>query len=312
MTRIITLTPNPALDYAVQADFVAANRKLRCRDPQTHPGGGGINVARAVSRLGGETLAIFTIGGIYGDALIHVIGAEKVPMLTVPVSGETRLAFHIQEHSDGNEYRFNLPGPELTPDDAQNLLAAVRENAKPGDFVVGSGSLPPGAPGDFWAQAARAAKGNDARFVLDSISGVEEALSEGIFMLRQNKHEYQELAGRDLGWPDEITAYARDMVSKGGVDRMVITHGGDGSVMASGEGVVRVGSLKVKAHSAVGAGDSFVGALLVGLARGFSDKNALHYGMAGAAATRMTEGTALFNPADVEALFQKASGADQT
>lgn len=306
MPRIITLTPNPALDYAVEADFVEPNRKLRCRDPQTHPGGGGINVARAVSRLGGETLAIFTTAGIYGDALMHVVAEEKVPMLTVPVSGDTRLAFHIQEHRGGNEYRFNLPGAPLSEADAQNLLEAVRDNAKPGGFVVGSGSLPPGAPANFWAQTARAAKDKDARFVLDSISGVPEALSEGIFMLRQNKHEYQALAGRDLAWPEEITEFAKKTVSDGSVERMVVTHGGDGSVMASKEGVARVGALKVKAHSAVGAGDSFVAALLVGLLRGDSDKNALHYGMAGAAATRMTEGTALFDPADVEQLYKKA------
>ena len=306
MPRIITLTPNPALDYAVEADFVEPNRKLRCRDPQSHPGGGGINVARAVSRLGGETLAIFTTAGIYGDALMHVVAAEKVPMLTVPVAGETRLAFHIQERAQGNEYRFNLPGAHLTADDAKNLLDAVRENAKTGGYVVGSGSLPPGAPADFWGQAARAAKDKGAHFVLDSISGVREAIAEGIYMLRQNKHEYQELAGRDLKWPEEITEYAKSTVHDGGVERMVVTHGGDGSVMASKSGVVRVGALKVKAHSAVGAGDSFVAALLVALARGDSDKDALHYGMAGAAATRMTEGTALFEPADVEQLYKKA------
>ncbi len=304
MPRIITLTPNPALDYAVQADFVEPNRKLRCRDPQTHPGGGGINVARAVSRLGGETLAIFTTAGIYGDALVRVVAAEKVPMLTVPVSGETRLAFHITERAQGNEYRFNLPGAQLSAADAKNLLDAVRDNAKPGGYVVGSGSLPPGAPADFWAQAARAAKDKGALFVLDSISGVREAISEGIYMLRQNKHEYQELAGRDLHWPDEITEYAKATVGEGGVERMIVTHGGDGSVMASKNGAVRVGALKVKAHSAVGAGDSFVAALLVGLARGDSDEKALHYGMAAAAATRMTEGTALFDPADVERLYQ--------
>ncbi len=307
--RIITLTPNPALDYAVQADFVEPNRKLRCRDPQTHPGGGGINVARAVSRLGGETLAIFTVAGVYGDALLHTVAAEKVPMLAVPVSGETRLAFHIQEHKHDNEYRFNLPGPTLTDVDAQNLLDAVRDHAQSGDYVVGSGSLPPGASADFWAQAARAAKHKGAHFILDSISGVREALAEGIFMLRQNKHEYQVLAERDLEWPGEITEFAKATVIDGGVERMVVTHGGDGSVMASPGGAVRVGALKVKAHSAVGAGDSFVAALLVALARGEGDENALHYGMAGAAATRMTEGTALFDPADVERLYKTACNA---
>ena len=97
MTRIITLTPNPALDYAVSADFVEPNRKLRCHDPQMHPGGGGINVARTCSRFGAHTLAIFTAGGVYGDALVKSLAIENVPMRMIPIAGETRLAFHGRE-----------------------------------------------------------------------------------------------------------------------------------------------------------------------------------------------------------------------
>ncbi|MEZ5893777.1 MAG: PfkB family carbohydrate kinase, partial [Parvularculaceae bacterium] len=190
MTRIITLTPNPALDYAVEADFVEPNRKLRCHDPKMHPGGGGVNVARAASRLGAHTLAILTAGGVYGDALIKSLAAENVPMRMIPISGETRLAFHVKDQGSSDEYRFNLPGAQMSADEIGRFFKAIREEAEPGDFVVASGSLPPGAPDDFWAEAARAAKRNGAKFVLDSISGLEAALDEGVFLLRQNEHEY--------------------------------------------------------------------------------------------------------------------------
>lgn len=303
MTRIITLTPNPALDYAVTADFVEANRKVRCRDPQMHPGGGGINVARTCSRLGAHTLAIFTAGGVYGDALVKSIAAEDVPMRMIPIAGETCLAFHVKNEKEDNEYRFNLPGATMTDAEIERFLNAVREESEPGDFVVASGSLPPGAPADFWAQAARVAKDQGARFVLDSISGLDAALEEGVYMVRQNEHEYTALSGRELRWPDEIEHFAKEMVAKGRVQAMVVSHGGDGSMMATKDGVFSAPSYKVKASSAVGAGDSFVGGLLTALMRGDNETDALRFGMAAAGATRMSEGTALFDPADVRRLF---------
>lgn len=306
MTRIITLTPNPALDYAVEADFVTPNRKIRCRKPQMHPGGGGVNVARSCARLGAHTLAIFTAGGVYGDALIKSLASENVPMRMIPIAGETRLAFHVNNHGEKNEYRFNLPGAEMSSGEIQRFFNAVREEAEPGDFVVASGSLPPGAPDDFWAEAGHLAKKQGARFVLDSVSGIEAALDEGVYMLRQNEYEYTALSGRELSWPDEIETFARKMVSDGRVQNMVVSHGGDGSMMANADGVFTAPSFKIRATSAVGAGDSFVGGLLTSLSRGDDPTQALRHGMAAAGATRMSEGTALFDPADVARLMASA------
>ncbi|WP_425408561.1 1-phosphofructokinase family hexose kinase [Hyphococcus sp.] len=307
MNRIITLTPNPALDYAVHADFVAPNRKLRCRDPQMHPGGGGVNVARATTRLGAHSLAIFTAGGVYGDALVKSLAAENVPMRMLPIAGDTRLAFHVQDDEKGNEYRFNLPGAEMSGQEAERFLRAVKDETESGDYVVASGSLPPGAPENFWAQAARIVKECDARFVLDSISGLEQALQEGVYMIRQNEHEYPALSGKTLKWPDKIKAFAAECVQAGKAQAMVVSHGGDGSVMATKDGVAFAPSFKIKATSAVGAGDSFVAGLIAGLVRGWDNEAALRYGMAAAGATRMSEGTALFNRDDVERLFSSES-----
>jgi 6-phosphofructokinase 2 len=306
MARIITLTPNPALDYAVHAEFVEPNRKLRCREPKMHPGGGGINVARATTRLRAHTLAIFTAGGVYGDALVKALASESVPMRMIPISGDTRLAFHVQNDREGNEYRFNLPGAVMTKDETRRFYSAIEEEADEGDYVVASGSLPPGAPDNFWAEAARITKKQGARFVLDSISGIEAALEEGVYMVRQNEHEYPALSGRKLAWRNEIEAFAVGCVEKGKAEAMVISHGGDGSIMATKDGVDFAPSFKIKATSAVGAGDSFVGGLLTGLVRGWNNEQALRHGMAAAGATRMSEGTALFKKDDVDRLYQSA------
>jgi 6-phosphofructokinase 2 len=303
MPRIVTLTPNPTYDFAVEAPFVAANRKLRCVNPQRHPGGGGLNVARAAARLGAETHAIYTAGGLYGEALTRLLAEEGAPHEAIAVAGETRLAFHVTDKATGDEYRFNLPGAALSQSEADRILEAAGRALRPGDFLVGSGSLPPGATADFWARAARLARHSGARFVLDSVSGLEPALAEGVFLLRQNEHEYAALAGGVRDWPEGVAAFAEGLVARGAAERVVISHGGDGSVMATRAGRIFAAVHDVRVKSAVGAGDSFLAGLLVGLGAGWDDAAALRYGAAAAAATRMTPGTELFAREDVERLF---------
>jgi 6-phosphofructokinase 2 len=309
MPRIITLTPNPTFDFACDAPFVEANRKLRCVNPQSHPGGGGVNVARAARRLGADVVAVFPFGGVYGEAMTRLLAEENVPMRAVPAEGATRIAFHVHDLNTGDEYRFNLPGEEMSKKDADALLEAVEKETRKGDFVVGSGSLPPGAAADLWARAAASAKRVGARFTVDSISGLAAALDEGVFLLRQNKHEYQELAGGRRAWPDGVAEFARDLIAKGAAERVVITHGSDGSMMVMRDSVVRAPAFKVKKQSAVGAGDSFVAALLVAMGKGWDDEDALRYASAGAAATRLRKGTALFEAEDVDRLFAARESA---
>lgn len=308
MPRILTLTPNPTCDFAVEADFVEPNRKLRCKSPDRHAGGGGLNVARAASRLGAEVLAIFPVGGLFGEMLIELVEKENIPTRTIAAAGETRLAFHVYDRKEGDEYRFNFPGATMSAEERDLLLDALEQETKIGDYVVGSGSLPPGDTADMWARAARVARKKGARFVLDSVSGLDAALNEGVFLLRQNKTEYQALAGEKLAWPKEVAAFAAKIVSDGGAERVAITHGSDGSVMAGPNGAVTAPTLATKTQSAVGAGDSFVAALIVALMKGWSDKDSLRYGAAAAAATRLSPGTSLFEAADVERLFAAPPG----
>ncbi|HXI88066.1 MAG TPA: 1-phosphofructokinase family hexose kinase [Parvularculaceae bacterium] len=305
MARIVTLTANPALDYYVEADAVAPNHKIRCDHARADAGGGGINVARAAHRLGAKTVAIFPAGGPYGAALVAAIEKEAVPHRVIPIKGETRIAFAARDRAAGDEYRFGLAGPALSSQEIEALLAAAREETKAGDFVIGSGSLPPGAPADFWARAAKDARKNGAKFALDSSMGESEALAAGLYLLRKNKLELANLAGRALSWPNEVERFAHDFVSKENVEKLVVTHGADGALMASADGSVLAPAHDVVIVSAVGAGDSFVAALIDALMRGESDARALRWGMAAASATLTTPGTALFDPAMVEDLFER-------
>ena len=135
---------NPALDIATATETVVAGHKLRCGQPRYDPGGGGINVARAVHRLGGDALAVFPIGGLSGEMLCRLLHDEGVPHIPVPIAGFTRESLAVVERQSGKQYRFLLPGPLLSPHDQERCLHALAMHAGGAAYLVASGSLPPG------------------------------------------------------------------------------------------------------------------------------------------------------------------------
>lgn len=125
MPEILTVTMNPALDVSTSIDRVSPTHKMRCQPAQTHAGGGGINVARVVHRLGGDCLALFPAGGAHGALLHQLLQADQVPCLVTPIEQDTRESFSVLELSTGQQLRFVLPGPELQASEWQSCLDAV-------------------------------------------------------------------------------------------------------------------------------------------------------------------------------------------
>ena len=98
---ILTITLNPAVDLATHVAKVTAGPKLRCATPRFDPGGGGVNVARAVCKMGGSARALVAVGGAMGARLLDLLTAENIPTVPVPVSGETRQSFAVTDDSTG-------------------------------------------------------------------------------------------------------------------------------------------------------------------------------------------------------------------
>src|SRR4051812_43482148 len=142
MAEIATLTLNPALDIATGTDTVRPTHKLRCTEPQSEPGGGGINVARVLHALGGDVTAIFPCGGSSGALFEKLLRETGVPIAPVPIAGTTRESFTVDEAKTGDQYRFVLPGPMLGEDEIARLLDAIGGVEGPPSHVVASGSLP--------------------------------------------------------------------------------------------------------------------------------------------------------------------------
>ena len=109
MSDIVTLTFSPCLDKHCFIQAMIANQKLHCKDCNFSPGGGGINVARVISRLGGDALAIFPVSGDSGSLLCRLLQEENCKTLSVESAIETRENIIITERLTGNQYRFGMP-----------------------------------------------------------------------------------------------------------------------------------------------------------------------------------------------------------
>jgi 6-phosphofructokinase 2 len=305
---ILTLTLNPALDMATEVPRMVPDEKLRCSEPRLDPGGGGLNVARAVHGLGGEALALVALGGLTGDRLAELIRAEGVMFLGITGPGETRQSLTVNEASTGRQYRFMLPGPIWGEADQNRVFTLLRAAGKPGGFAVISGSQPPGVPIDFPARLAAAMAG--MRVVLDtSGQALTQAVDhpiDGLDVLRMDGEEAEALAGGRLETRAQTADYAQSLVARGVARQVIVARGADGSVLAEAGQRLFCKAPKVQVRSKVGAGDSFVGGYVLGLARGLAVDAALSQGVAAAAAAVMTEATELCRAEDVTRLVAEA------
>jgi 6-phosphofructokinase 2 len=309
---ILTLTLNPALDMASDVPEIIAGQKLRCTDPQLDPGGGGLNVSRAIRALGGDSLALVAIGGLTGDRLAGLIRGAGVTFLSILGPGETRQSLTVTEEKTGKQYRFMLPGPVWGEAERARVFTLLRATARPDGFSIISGSQPPGVPVDFPAQLAESMPGS--RVVLDT-SGkpLVEAVRHpilGLEVLRMDAEEAESLTGHALHSRADTADFAQKLARDGVAKKVVVARGADGNVLATVDRRIFSPAPKVRVKSTVGAGDSFVAALVLAMARGQSDDEALAMGAAAAAAAVMTDATQLCRPEDVMRLRPEAAAIE--
>mgnify|MGYP006278349353 CR=1 FL=1 len=305
MTPVITLTLNPAIDKNTSVDRVIAEDKLRCETPTREPGGGGLNVSRVIDRLGGETNALYAAGGLTGDILEHLLDDEGVNHTPIEIEEWTRENLIVYETSTDRQFRFGMPGPELTNDELTRCLRALGETNPAPEYVVASGSLPPGIPNDTYARVAEAARERGARPILDtSGEALKEAMDAGWYLLKPNLRELEQLAGTALETEADRIEAARSFIEEEWCEIVVLSMGASGALLITRDQVEHIRSPTVPIKSRVGAGDSMVGGLTLALARGLEIPAAVRFGVAAGAAAVMTPGTELCRRGDTERLFE--------
>jgi 6-phosphofructokinase 2 len=301
---IVTLTINPALDESSSVNRIVPDNKLRCDTPTYEAGGGGINVAKAIHRLGGSPVAVFTIGGPTGQRLHKLVKGEGVETIVIETKQWTRENFHILETSTGFQYRFGMPGTEMMPTEVRSVLETLQEFDPKPSYIIASGSLPPGVPEDFYGQIAAIAQKQGARFIADtSGDALKYATEKGVFMLKPNILELSQLVGVDKLELDEVDDAARALIIRGQCEVVVVSMGAMGAVLVTEDQVEHIPAPPVQPKSTVGAGDSMVAGIVWTLSQGKSLREAVRMGVACGSAATMNSGSELFKMQDVNRLM---------
>lgn len=303
---VVTLTLNPALDKSTSTQYVTPEDKLRCQALRLDPGGGGLNVSRAMYQLGGTSLPLYAAGGMNGQVLQRLLQEQGMKEHRIPIVGETRESFTVFEETTTRQYRFNLPGPTLSEAEWRSALDVVAGLDPHPDYVVASGSLPPGVPENFYVQLAERIAQWPARLIVDTSGAPLQRLVEEcapVYMIKPNHGELAALVGRELEDDDDILAAAREMLGRCKIEILVVSLGAGGVLMITGNQATFVRAPTVPIRSKIGAGDSAVAGMTLGMVRGFSLLDSIRFGVAAGAAAVMTPGTGLCRREDAERLF---------
>lgn len=305
MPAILTVTMNPALDVGFDVERIVKESKLRGTNLLYQPGGGGINVARAATRLGADVECVWLGGGPTGEKLASLLERENIHHHQLRTAEDVRLSIHVEETSTTDMYRFVLPGPAISDAEIESVRATIATTNAP--YIALSGSLPSAVPPDFYAQLAARAPAS-SRVILDT-SGepLGRGLAGRIYLAKPNVNELGRLLNRKLDSIDEIVRAARELIETKRVEVLAVSMAEKGLVLVTQDLVEHITAPHIEMVSAVGAGDSTVAGLVVGLSRGMSLPDAARLGVAGGTATCLMAGSELFRREDVERIYAQIS-----
>jgi 6-phosphofructokinase 2 len=301
---VATLTLNPSVDLSFFVDRLAPGEKLRCAAPRRDAGGGGINVARVIRRLGGRTLAVFAAGGANGERLKALLKAERVPQLVCAIRGETREDVTAEVRGSGEQYRFVMPGPRLGETEWRAILDVVGRTTA--GTLVASGSLPPGVPVSLYGRLAVQMRGAGAKLALDAAGpALKHGLAAKVWLVKPSLAELEAEVGARLRGPAERLAACQALVERRAAEIVALSMGAAGALLVMDGLALAAQPPAITPVSVVGAGDSFLGGLVHGLAAGRDPGEALRWAVACGSAALLAPGTQLCRPLDAERLAKR-------
>ena len=304
MSKIITITFSPSIDKSASVPAMLSDIKMRCSAPNTEPGGGGINVARVIKRLGGDVKAIFPSGGYTGMFLNHLLEEEKVPFESIKTKNETRENFVVFDESTKKEYRFGMPSNEIFEDEWQLMIKEIEEYEYV-DFIIASGSLSVGIPLNIYEELSKISKSKNAKLIVDtSGKALRYAVNQGVYLLKPNLEELGILLEIENLKIENVEAAAKKLIQKKHCEIIVVSLGANGAMLITKEESHTIKPPKVKVKSTIGAGDSMVAGIVFGLSNNLSLKECLQYGIACGTATTMNSDSALCKKKDVLKLLK--------
>jgi 6-phosphofructokinase 2 len=305
MSKVLTITLNPTIDKSTFVKSLIPDQKLRCGEAKFEPGGGGINVSRAIKRLGGDSEAWFLAGGHFGNFFIELIQKKDIKHQAFKIQNETRESLILFDESKQHQYLLDMSGPEVKEEEWQILLKAI-EDLNSVEYIVASGSLPPGIPVDFYGRIAKIAKNKGIKFVLDtSGEALKIALNEGVYLCKPNLRELGFLVGSEKMDIENAKIKAKEILDSQKSEVVIVSLGADGALVVTNDCTEHIRPPYAEKKSTVGAGDSMVAGMIFSLSKGKTLSEAFRYGIASGTAATMNAGTTLCKKEDADALYLK-------
>lgn len=301
---ILTVTLNPCIDKSTLVDRLEPEAKLRCTEVVNEPGGGGINVSKALEKLHCNSLALFPAGGHNGNMLCSLLKETSIEFHAISTSVETRENWIVKEAHQNQQFRFTFPGRSVS-EESIHLLMDKMSSFKP-HYIVASGSLPPGVSHEFYGMIVDKANTIGARCIVDTSGAALQSLqNKKAFLIKPNRSELCKLIGIDKIEHEEVPEAARKIIDKDFAEWIAVSMGADGGWLISKTEAFFCKAPQVARKSTVGAGDSMVAGITYMFSKGASPEEAIRFGVCCGSAATMNEGTQLFKKHDVYLLYDK-------
>jgi 6-phosphofructokinase 2 len=305
MCNILTITFSPCIDKSFCIPELIPEKKLRTSIPKTEPGGGGINVARVLARLGVNAMALYPSGGYTGKALDQLMAGEHIPVISVKTQNETRESIIVLETSTNRQFRFTMPAPALNEKELEKIIERIKEIEKL-DFIVISGSISADISSKIFSQLDLISRKKKAKLIVDtSGEALKCAVDHGVYLIKPNISELAYIAGKEYLRADEIVYQAKNIIRTKNCEIIVVSLNAEGAMLVTNDKAIPVVAPAVKVKSTVGAGDSMVAGVVFALSTGNDIETATQYGVACGTAATLNAGTELCYKKDVEDLFDE-------
>lgn len=302
MPSIVTITFNPCIDKSTSVAALVAEKKLKCKAPKFEPGGGGINVARAITKLGGNAIAIYPAGGYTGKFFTQLLQQEKINTIQIETANHTRENLIVLDESTNQQYRFGMPGQLQSEKEWNQCLDAIEQIDT--EFIVASGSLAPGIPENIFGRVAEIAERKRSKLIVDtSGKALKYAAEKGVYLLKPNIAELASLVGKEEISIENVTQVARKIINAGQSQVIVVSMGAAGAQLVTKDESYHITAPPVAKKSTVGAGDSMVAGIVLYLSQNKTLLEAAQYGVACGTAAIMNPGTELCKLQDVERIY---------
>jgi 1-phosphofructokinase family hexose kinase len=287
---IVCVAPNPSVDKLFGVERLEPGAIHRPTSFVAVPGGKGLNVARAAASLGGDVHAVALLGGGTGRWIADELERMGIETTAVWHSGETRSCLSVADAATTSLTEFYEDGIAVEEGIWRSFARAVLGAADAASWVTVSGSLPPGAPEDGYAELE-----GTASLAVDAtrLGNVRPAL------VKVNADE----AGRMTGLEDPVAA-AHELHTRYGGAAVVTSRAG--AVLVDADGGARQGGLDVEGPYPVGSGDAFLAGLVVALDRGAGWDDALKGALGAGGANAHEPGAGNLVRSHAEELAEKA------